>query len=61
MLVCSIVFQPAYLTAHWPTVTVLLLGNTSNITLNSQTVSPSNATGNHKTKSVLRIKISFKK
>lgn len=51
LLVCSsmsganVVFQPSFLSAHGPIVTVLLHGNTSNITLNLQTVSPSNVTG----------------
>ncbi|XP_070820082.1 tectonic-2 [Chaetodon trifascialis] len=40
-----VVFQPSYLTATGPTVTALLLGNTSDISLNVRTVSPSNKTG----------------
>lgn len=39
------VFQPSYLTATGPSVTALLLGNTSKISLNLRTVSPSNETG----------------
>ncbi|XP_019130650.2 tectonic-2 [Larimichthys crocea] len=40
-----VVFQPSYLTASGPTVTALLLGNTSDISLNLRAVSPSNKTG----------------
>ncbi|XP_070759835.1 tectonic-2 [Enoplosus armatus] len=40
-----VVFQPSYLTAIGPTVTALVLGNTSDISLNLRTVSPSNTTG----------------
>ncbi|KAM9360664.1 tectonic-2 [Symphorus nematophorus] len=40
-----VVFQPSYLTTTGPTVTALLLGNTSDISLNVRTVSPSNTTG----------------
>ncbi|XP_067466118.1 tectonic-2 isoform X1 [Thunnus thynnus] len=40
-----VVFQPSYLIATGPTVTTLLLGNTSDISLNLRTVSPSNTTG----------------
>ncbi|KAK5932809.1 hypothetical protein CgunFtcFv8_004486 [Champsocephalus gunnari] len=38
-------FKPSYLTATGPTVTALLLGNVSDISLNLRTVSPSNTTG----------------
>ncbi|XP_042344716.1 tectonic-2 [Plectropomus leopardus] len=41
----NIVFQPSFLTATGPTVTALLLGNTSEISLKLRTVSPSNTTG----------------
>ncbi|XP_068559232.1 tectonic-2 [Cebidichthys violaceus] len=41
----TVVFQPSHLTATRPTVTALLLGNTSNISLNLRSVSPSNTTG----------------
>ncbi|XP_059193375.1 tectonic-2 [Centropristis striata] len=40
-----VVFQPSYLTATGPTVTAFLLGNTSDISLNLRTASPSNTTG----------------
>uniref|UniRef100_A0A8C9X129 Tectonic family member 2 n=1 Tax=Sander lucioperca TaxID=283035 RepID=A0A8C9X129_SANLU len=40
-----VVFQPSRLTATGPAVTALLLGNTSDISLNLRTVSPSNTTG----------------
>ncbi|XP_038560425.1 tectonic-2 isoform X1 [Micropterus salmoides] len=40
-----VVFQPSYLTATGPAVTALLLGNTSDISLNLRRVSPSNTTG----------------
>ncbi|XP_035514731.1 tectonic-2 [Morone saxatilis] len=38
-------FQPTYLTTTGPTVTALLIGNTSDISLNLRTVSPNNETG----------------
>ncbi|KAM7416660.1 hypothetical protein PAMA_018627 [Pampus argenteus] len=41
-----VVFQPSSLTATGPTVTTFLLGNTSEISLNLRTVSPSSTTGN---------------
>lgn len=41
----NVVFQPSFVTTRGPTVTALLYGYTSNITLNLQTVSPSNVTG----------------
>ncbi|XP_041854205.1 tectonic-2 isoform X2 [Melanotaenia boesemani] len=40
-----VVFQPSFLTATGPTVTAFLLGNTSDVSLNLRTVSPSNTTG----------------
>nr|XP_020458144.1 tectonic-2 isoform X2 [Monopterus albus] len=41
----NLVFQPSYLTVTGPTVSAFLLGNTSDISLNLRTVSPSNTTG----------------
>lgn len=41
----NVVFQPSSVTTRGPTVTALLYGYTSNISLNLQTVSPSNETG----------------
>ncbi|XP_026198338.1 tectonic-2 [Anabas testudineus] len=41
----TVVFQPSYLTATGPTISALLLGNTSDISLFLKTVSPSNTTG----------------
>ncbi|KAM9858630.1 tectonic-2 [Aulostomus maculatus] len=40
-----VVFQPSFLITTGPTVTGLLFGNTSDITLHVRTVSPSNTTG----------------
>ncbi|XP_040010296.1 tectonic-2 isoform X2 [Xiphias gladius] len=40
-----VVFQPSYLTATGPAASALLLGNTSDTSLNLRTVSPSNTTG----------------
>ncbi|KAM7018134.1 tectonic-2 [Tautogolabrus adspersus] len=40
-----VVFQPPFLTTTGPTVTAVLLGNTSDISLYVRTVSPSNTTG----------------
>ncbi|XP_037836288.1 tectonic-2 isoform X2 [Kryptolebias marmoratus] len=40
-----VVFQPSLLTATGPAVTAYLLGNTSGVSLNLRTVSPSNTTG----------------
>ncbi|XP_056276066.1 tectonic-2 isoform X1 [Pseudoliparis swirei] len=40
-----LVFQPSRVTATGPTITALLLGDTSDIALNLRTVSPSNTTG----------------
>ncbi|XP_067376099.1 tectonic-2 isoform X2 [Channa argus] len=41
-----VVFQPSFLTATGPTISSLLIGDTSNISLYLRTVSPSNTTGN---------------
>ncbi|XP_033829189.1 tectonic-2 [Periophthalmus magnuspinnatus] len=41
----NVVFQPSFITTHGSSVTALLYGNSSNITLNLQTISPSNVTG----------------
>ncbi|KAM6944649.1 tectonic-2 isoform 2-T2 [Lycodopsis pacificus] len=41
----TVVFQPSHLTATGPTVTALLLGHTSDISLHVRSVSPSNTTG----------------
>ncbi|XP_069034181.1 tectonic-2 [Embiotoca jacksoni] len=41
----TIVFQPSYLTATGPAVSAFLLGQTSDLSLNLRTVSPSNTTG----------------
>ncbi|XP_026178552.1 tectonic-2 isoform X2 [Mastacembelus armatus] len=40
-----LVFQPSFLTATGPTVSALLLGDTTDISLHLRTVSPSNTTG----------------
>uniref|UniRef100_A0A3Q1EPH6 Tectonic family member 2 n=1 Tax=Acanthochromis polyacanthus TaxID=80966 RepID=A0A3Q1EPH6_9TELE len=40
-----VVFQPSFLTTTGPAVSVFLLGNSSDISLNLRTVSPSNTTG----------------
>lgn len=42
----NLVFQPSYIIVNGPRATSLLLGNTSDISLNLRTVSPSNTTGN---------------
>ncbi|XP_068594442.1 tectonic-2 [Brachionichthys hirsutus] len=41
----TVVFQPSYVTANGPAVSALLLGNTSEMSLNLRIVSPSNTTG----------------
>uniref|UniRef100_A0A8C6UV29 Tectonic family member 2 n=1 Tax=Neogobius melanostomus TaxID=47308 RepID=A0A8C6UV29_9GOBI len=38
-------FQPSFVNTRGPTVTAMLYGHTSNMTLNLQTISPSNVTG----------------